>query len=116
MFVNTDPYTKFIRLWLISIFILVVVIITVGGLTRLTDSGLSITEWELFRGILPPLNIDQWNFYFNEYKKIPEFKSINYGMNLEEFKVIYYWEYFHRLIARLIGIIAIIPLIFTYPC
>jgi heme a synthase len=114
MFVNIDPYNKFIRLWLVTMFLLIIVIITVGGLTRLTDSGLSITEWELFRGILPPLNIDQWNFYFNEYKKIPEFKSINYGMNLEEFKVIYYWEYFHRLIARLIGIIAIVPLIFTY--
>ena len=114
MFVNIDPYNKFIRLWLVTMFLLIIIIITVGGLTRLTDSGLSITEWELFRGILPPLNVDQWNFYFNEYKKIPEFKSINYDMNLEEFKVIYYWEYIHRLIARLIGIIAIIPLIFTY--
>ena len=114
MFVNIDPYTKFIRLWLVSIFILVIIIIVVGGLTRLTDSGLSITNWELFRGIFPPLNIDKWNFYFSEYKKIPEFKSINYNMSLDEFKIIYYWEYAHRLIARLIGVVSIVPLIIIY--
>ena len=114
MFVNIDPYTKFIRLWLVSIFILLIIIITVGGLTRLTDSGLSITEWELFKGVFPPLSFDQWNFYFNEYKKIPEFKIINYSMSLDEFKVIYYWEYAHRLIARLIGIVSIVPLLIIY--
>tara|TARA_X000000950_G_scaffold276482_1_gene364449 strand:+ start:429 stop:1376 length:948 start_codon:yes stop_codon:yes gene_type:complete len=91
-----------------------IIIITVGGLTRLTDSGLSITQWELFKGILPPLNIDQWNFYFNEYKKIPEYQSINFNMNINDFKVIYYWEYAHRLIARLIGLFAILPLVFIY--
>ena len=69
MFVNIDPYTKFIRIWLLSIFSLVIIIIIVGGLTRLTDSGLSITEWELFKGVLPPLDVEKWNFYFNEYKK-----------------------------------------------
>ena len=111
MFVNMDPYQKHIRRWLILMFTLIVLIIAVGGLTRLTDSGLSITEWELFKGILPPLTSEKWNFYFNEYKEIPEFKSINYNMTLEEFKVIFYWEYFHRLIARLIGLFALIPLI-----
>jgi len=114
MFVNIDPYNRLIQLWLISIFLLVIIIIIVGGLTRLTDSGLSITEWELFKGILPPLNIEKWDFYFNEYKKIPEYKSINYNMSIEEFKVIYYWEYAHRLIARLIGLFSIIPLIYIY--
>ena len=114
MFVNTDPYTKFIRLWLVTIFLLIIVIIVVGGLTRLTDSGLSITQWELFKGVLPPLNSEKWNFYFNEYKKIPEYQEINFNMTLNEFKVIYYWEYFHRLIARLIGLFSIIPLIFLY--
>ena len=114
MFVKIDPYTKIVRLWLIVMFLLIILIITVGGLTRLTDSGLSITEWELFKGILPPLNIDQWNFYFNEYKKIPEYKSINYNIDLAEFKVIFYWEYAHRLIARLIGLVAIVPLIYIY--
>ena len=111
MFVNMDPYQKHIRRWLILMFTLIVLIIAVGGLTRLTDSGLSITEWELFKGILPPLTSEKWNFYFNEYKEIPEFKSINYNMTLEEFKVIFYWEYIHRLIARLIGLFAFIPLI-----
>jgi len=114
MFVNIDPYTKFIRFWLITMFLLVIIIITIGGLTRLTDSGLSITEWELFKGILPPLNIEKWNFYFNEYKKIPEYQSINLNMSIDEFKVIYYWEYAHRLIARLIGLFAILPLIYIY--
>ena len=114
MFVNIDSYNRLIQLWLISIFLLVIIIIIVGGLTRLTDSGLSITEWELFKGILPPLNIEKWDFYFNEYKKIPEYKSINYNMSIEEFKVIYYWEYAHRLIARLIGLFSIIPLIYIY--
>ena len=111
MFVNMDPYQKHIRRWLILMFTLIVLIIAVGGLTRLTDSGLSITEWELFKGILPPLTSEKWNFYFNEYKEIPEFKSINYNMTLEEFKVIFYWEYIHRLIARLIGLFALFPLI-----
>ena len=114
MFVNIDPYNKLIRLWLISMFLLVIIIIAVGGLTRLTDSGLSITEWELFKGILPPLNTEKWNYYFNEYKKIPEFKSINFNMTIEEFKIIYYWEYGHRLLARIIGLFAILPLIFIY--
>ena len=114
MFVNIDPYTKFIRLWLLSLFLLIIIIIVVGGLTRLTDSGLSITEWELFKGVVPPLSSEKWNFYFNEYKKIPEFTSINFNMNLDEFKVIYYWEYAHRLIARLIGLVSIVPLILIF--
>jgi len=86
--------------------------VVVGGLTRLTDSGLSITAWELFTGILPPLNIDDWNNYFSEYKKIPEYKNINSSMTLNEFKIIFYWEYTHRLLARIVGLFSIIPLIF----
>jgi cytochrome c oxidase assembly protein subunit 15 len=84
--------------------------VAVGGLTRLTDSGLSITAWELFTGILPPMNINEWNFYFTEYKKIPEYKNINYGMSLDEFKVIFYWEYAHRLLARFVGLFTLVPL------
>jgi len=87
----------------------------VGGLTRLTDSGLSITKWELFKGILPPLTKETWIVYFNLYKEIPQFKLVNPLMTLEEFKVIFYWEYFHRLFGRLIGLVYIIPLIiFTF--
>ncbi|MDC0401002.1 COX15/CtaA family protein [Candidatus Pelagibacter sp.] len=111
MFVNSDNYIKYLRLWLITLFLLIVTMVAVGGLTRLTDSGLSITAWELFTGIFPPLNNNSWNFYFSEYKKIPEFKNINFDMTLSEFKVIFYWEYAHRLLARLVGLFSIIPLI-----
>ena len=110
MFVNSDNYIKYLKLWLITLFSLIVLMVAVGGLTRLTDSGLSITAWELFTGILPPLNISEWNFYFSEYKKIPEYKNINYGMSLDEFKVIFYWEYAHRLLARFVGLFTLVPL------
>jgi heme a synthase len=112
MFVNSDNYIKYLKLWLITLFLLIVLMVAVGGLTRLTDSGLSITAWELFSGILPPLNSSDWNKYFLEYKKIPEYKNLNFGMTLTEFKVIFFWEYAHRLLARVVGLISIIPLIF----
>jgi cytochrome c oxidase assembly protein subunit 15 len=89
-------------------------IVGVGGLTRLTDSGLSITAWELFSGILPPFTSEKWDFYFNEYKQIPEFKILNFDMTLDEFKVIFYWEWGHRILARFIGLFSIIPLIFIF--
>ena len=111
MFVNSDNYIKYLKLWLIILFLLIVSMVAVGGLTRLTDSGLSITAWELFSGILPPLNINEWNFYFSEYKKIPEYQNINYNMALNEFKIIFYWEYAHRLLARIVGLFSFIPLL-----
>ena len=111
MFVNSDNYIKYLRLWLITLFLLIILMVAVGGLTRLTDSGLSITAWELFTGLLPPLNINEWNFYFSEYKKIPEYQNINFNMTLTEFKVIFYWEYAHRLLARFVGLFVLIPLI-----
>ena len=111
MFVNSDNYIKCLKLWLITLFLLIILMVGVGGLTRLTDSGLSITAWELFTGILPPLNINEWNFYFSQYKKIPEYQNINYGMNLDEFKIIFYWEYAHRLLARFVGLFTLVPLI-----
>jgi cytochrome c oxidase assembly protein subunit 15 len=114
MIVNMDPFKRFIEIWLYSMFILVFLIVAVGGLTRLTDSGLSITEWELFKGILPPLTDEKWLFYFDEYKKIPEYIEINYNMTLSEFKVIYYWEYGHRILGRLIGLFSIIPMIYLF--
>tara|TARA_B100001121_G_scaffold305736_1_gene323854 strand:+ start:2763 stop:3788 length:1026 start_codon:yes stop_codon:yes gene_type:complete len=100
--------------WLKLNLLLVFFIIIVGGLTRLTDSGLSITEWELFTGILPPLNDVSWNNYFNLYKEIPQYKLLNQNMSLSEFKIIFYWEYFHRILARLIGLFFLIPLIYFY--
>jgi cytochrome c oxidase assembly protein subunit 15 len=114
MIVNMDPFKRFVEIWLYSMFILVFLIVAVGGFTRLTDSGLSITEWELFKGILPPLTDSKWLFYFDEYKKIPEYVEINYNMTLSEFKVIYYWEYGHRILARLIGLFSIIPMIYLF--
>ena len=111
MIVNSDNYIKYLKLWLITLFLLIILMVAIGGLTRLTDSGLSITAWELFTGILPPLNINEWKFYFSEYKKIPEFQNINYAMTLTEFKTIFYWEYAHRLLARFVGLFTLIPLI-----
>ena len=89
-------------------------IIIIGGLTRLTNSGLSITEWELIKGILPPLNKDEWEIYFESYKMIPQYKLINPNMSLSEFKIIFYWEYIHRIVARLLGIFFLLPLIYFY--
>ena len=114
MIVNIDPFKRFIEIWLYLMLLLIILIVFIGGLTRLTDSGLSITEWELFRGIFPPLNNEMWIFYFDLYKQIPEYKEVNYDMSLSEFKVIYYWEYGHRLIARVIGLFSILPLIYLF--
>jgi cytochrome c oxidase assembly protein subunit 15 len=102
--------------WLTSSLVLVFLTIIIGGLTRLTNSGLSITEWELFSGILPPLNNASWEKYFDLYKQIPQFKLINPNMLLSEFKIIFYWEYFHRILARLIGLFFLIPFIYFYFC
>ena len=105
---------KLINIWLLTTIILVFLMIIVGGLTRLTDSGLSITQWELFTGILPPLTNESWNNYFDLYKNIPQFKLINPTMSLEEFKIIFYWEYFHRILGRFIGIFFLIPLLYFH--
>jgi len=87
----------------------------VGGLTRLTDSGLSITRWDVISGILPPLSLNDWEKSFALYKKIPEYQLLNSSMTLEQFKIIFWWEYFHRLLGRLIGLFYLLPLLyFTY--
>ena len=101
-----------LSLWLITMFWIIAIMIVVGGLTRLTDSGLSITEWQLFSGILPPLNNNDWIMYFNLYKKIPEYQLQNYNMTLQEFKIIFWWEWGHRFLGRVIGISFLIPLVY----
>ena len=106
--------TKLISIWLITSLIMIFIMIIVGGLTRLTDSGLSITEWELFKGIMPPLNEKVWLDYFESYKNIPQYQLINFNMSLSEFKIIFYWEYFHRILGRIIGLIFLIPLIYFH--
>ncbi len=115
MYIENLALRKSISSWLLFMFWIISIMIVVGGLTRLTDSGLSITEWELFAGFLPPLNDNSWNKYFDLYKEIPEFKLQNYDMTMNEFKIIFWWEWIHRFLGRLIGITFLIPLIyFTY--
>ncbi len=101
-----------LKIWMIVLLTMIILIILVGGLTRLTDSGLSITTWELFVGLFPPLTDEKWIEYFNLYKTIPEYKEQNFGMNIAEFKVIFWWEWAHRQLGRLIGLTVLLPLIY----
>ena len=94
-----------VRAWLMVLFALVVIMIAVGGLTRLTDSGLSITEWRPVTGAIPPLSAEDWASEFDKYREIPEYQLQNKGMSLEEFKVIYWWEWGHRQLGRVIGLV-----------
>ena len=112
MYIENIKIKNYISSWLFFMFLIISVTIIVGGLTRLTDSGLSITEWQLFAGFLPPLNNSDWNSYFDLYKKIPEFKIQNFSMTLDDFKIIFWWEWIHRFLGRLIGISFLIPLLF----
>ena len=108
---NIKNLNLLISYWLLITTLLVALIIIVGGLTRLTDSGLSITRWDLFSGILPPLTQADWKNYFELYKKIPEFQLVNFNMTLDEFKVIFLWEYAHRLLGRVVGLFYLIPFV-----
>ncbi len=101
-----------LKVWLLSLLILIIIIIFIGGLTRLTDSGLSITTWELFVGFFPPLSNDKWLDYFDLYKKIPEFKEQNSNMTLNEFKIIFWWEWGHRQLGRLVGLTVLLPMVY----
>jgi len=112
MYIENINLKKYISFWLASMFWIISIMIIVGGLTRLTDSGLSITEWQLFSGFLPPLTNEDWVKYFELYKKIPEFTEQNYLMTMNEFKVIFWWEWAHRFLGRLIGIFFFLPLLF----
>ena len=94
-----------IRAWLVVLFALVVAMIAVGGATRLTDSGLSITEWRPVTGALPPLSEADWQAEFDRYRQIPQYQLVNRGMSLEDFKVIYWWEWGHRQLGRVIGLV-----------
>ena len=109
---NEENKNIYISYWLLLITFLVALMIIIGGITRLTDSGLSITKWDLFVGVIPPLTLSKWESTFLLYKKIPEFKLLNPDMTLAEFKVIFWWEYVHRLLGRIVGIFYIIPLLY----
>jgi len=100
---------KAIRIWLIIGMTMVIAMVIIGGITRLTGSGLSMVNWKLIQGTLPPLNETQWQETFEKYKSFPQYKLVNKDMNLESFKKIFFWEYIHRVWGRLIGIVFIIP-------
>ncbi|MBA4740826.1 MAG: COX15/CtaA family protein [Burkholderiales bacterium] len=102
-------YRKQVVTWLAICGFLVFCMIVVGGATRLTHSGLSIVEWEPIVGTMPPITSSDWNQVFDEYKGSPEYQLVNFGMSLDEFKVIFWWEYFHRLLGRLIGLVFFVP-------
>ena len=103
---------KAIITWLLSGCALIFIMVVVGGITRLTNSGLSMVNWSLFMGAIPPLNDIQWQETFELYKQSPEFKKINYDYTLSDFKYIFFWEYLHRMIGRLLGLVFIIPFIY----
>jgi cytochrome c oxidase assembly protein subunit 15 len=97
--------------WLFLVAALIVLMVVIGGITRLTESGLSITQWKPVSGIVPPLNDAEWQAEFANYKRIPEYQQLNQGMTLAGFKAIFFWEYFHRLLGRLIGLAFAVPLV-----
>jgi cytochrome c oxidase assembly protein subunit 15 len=95
--------------WLFAVAVLVTAMVVVGGATRLTGSGLSITEWKPVRGVIPPLNLADWQAEFARYREIPQYKLLNRGMSLSEFQAIYWWEWSHRLLGRLLGAVFFLP-------
>jgi len=103
------PHGRAIRWWLLSVAALIAIMVLVGGATRLTESGLSIVEWKPVTGTLPPLNQAQWTEAFEAYQTIPQYRELNAGMNLAEFKTIFWWEWSHRSLGRVIGIAYLLP-------
>ena len=101
-----------IILWIISGCLLIFIMVIIGGITRLTDSGLSMVNWSLFMGTIPPINEVEWQETFKLYQQSPEFQKVNFNYTLSEFKSIFFWEYLHRMIGRLLGLVFIIPFIY----
>jgi cytochrome c oxidase assembly protein subunit 15 len=102
---------KAVGLWLLAVALVILAMVTIGGLTRLTGSGLSITEWNPIMGALPPLNGAQWAEAFAKYQRIPQYVIENRGMSLDAFKGIFWWEWTHRLLGRLLGVIFLVPFV-----
>lgn len=100
--------------WFFAVAGMTLGVLIVGGITRLTQSGLSIVDWEPFVGVIPPLNEADWLAVFNEYRQYPEYLQLRRGMSLEEFKFIFFWEYFHRLLARTIGLVFLVPFVYFW--
>jgi cytochrome c oxidase assembly protein subunit 15 len=105
---------KRVIIWLLTGCFLIFSMVVIGGITRLTGSGLSITEWKVVTGAIPPLNESQWNEAFIKYQQTPQFQKLNYDFTLANFKKIFFWEYLHRLIGRLIGVVFIVPFLYFY--
>jgi len=103
------PHHRAVRIWLLAVAALIFAMVAVGGATRLTESGLSIVEWQPVTGALPPLSADEWQGEFEKYKAIPQYRALNPGMTLDQFKTIYWWEWTHRLLGRLIGAAFLLP-------
>ena len=112
MYSQNNELINQLKIWMLVLLGMIILIIIIGGLTRLTDSGLSITSWELFVGTIPPLSNEKWVNYFNLYKTIPEFKEQNFNMSLSEFKIIFWWEWVHRQLGRIIGLAVMLPMIY----
>ena len=112
MIATPDFHASAIRLWLYAVAALVLAMVLVGGATRLTESGLSITEWKPVMGTLPPLDDSQWQAEFEKYQAIPQYRELNSGMSLKQFKTIYRWEWAHRLLGRVIGVAFLLPFLF----
>src|SRR5580765_5504294 len=106
------PRLAAVKWWLMVVAVLIAIMVLVGGATRLTESGLSIVEWKPVTGTLPPLNEAQWTQAFEGYKAIPQYRELNAGMSLSEFKTIFWWEWTHRLLGRLIGAAFLLPFLF----
>jgi heme a synthase len=109
-FVPPTARPRVLSHWLFAVAALVVLMVVVGGITRLTESGLSMVRWEPISGTIPPLNETQWQAEFDHYRTSPQYQQVNRGMTLDEFKNIFFWEYVHRLLGRLIGLAFAIPL------
>lgn len=107
---EAHPGDRVVQAWLFIVAALVVAMVVVGGATRLTDSGLSITEWQPLLGAIPPLTSADWSVAFEKYRQIPEYREINAGMSLAEFQFIYWWEWAHRFLGRVIGLVFALPL------
>lgn len=111
---TSTQYPSAVKIWLIIGLVMIFFQVVIGGVTRLTGSGLSITKWEIVTGTFPPMNAQQWEAEFDLYKATPQYEKINEGMSIGDFKFIYFWEYFHRLWARSMGFVFIIPLLFFW--
>jgi cytochrome c oxidase assembly protein subunit 15 len=110
---NASPdHTRPVQLWLLAVAALIFLTLIVGGATRLTESGLSITEWKPVTGVLPPVTEEGWQQEFARYREIPQYRELNRGMSLGDFKTIYWWEWSHRLLARLVGAVFLLPFLF----